>query len=88
LSPAHDSLAVPSSARRNARHRLPTYIDAIQEIAADTASQVETKVRGTTTEYHKRVWVRTAGGSYLLVLTSQQADALRFKERETRETTT
>jgi hypothetical protein len=63
-----------------AKRLATTYIDAVQDVAIN--SPIESKQRNGFTEFSRRIWVKTAGGSYLLILTSDNAEALRFNEKE------
>jgi hypothetical protein len=65
------------------RRLATTYIDAVQSVVIN--QQIESKPRNGKDEYSRRIFVRTAGGSYLLILTSTDADALRFTVEEQKE---
>jgi hypothetical protein len=58
-----------------------TYLDGVREVIVHP--EIESKVRNGITEYQRRVWVRTSGGSVLIVLTSDASEVLRFHEQET-----
>jgi hypothetical protein len=58
-----------------------TYLDGVREVIVHP--EIESKVRNGITEYQRRVWIRTSGGSVLLVLTSTESEVLRFHEQET-----
>jgi hypothetical protein len=63
-----------------ARRLATTYIDNVQSVVVN--QQIESKPRNGKDEYSRRIFVRTAGGSYLLIFTSPDVAALRFSVEE------